>query len=175
MTATTEQMQALVPEMQRMSAYRRLSKLRLMLEHEFSKPSKPQVRPRTRRQRHRGRKYLQEVMPQGWWTQGPLEDHASSRVFAKTWKDWNFHSKAFSCGANPDASAALDTAGISDQTIVLANLPPRERELSRQVYLALCLLVSGVAMTKLQSVESHMHWLRSVEASSEDQQHGQAR
>eukprot|EP00971_Amphidinium_carterae_P272971 5417711-Amphidinium_carterae.1 len=59
------------------------------------------------------------------------------------------------CGAHPDAGAALDAAGIQDQEIVLANLPANERELSQQIYLALCLQASGVALTKLQNVESH--------------------
>eukprot|EP00971_Amphidinium_carterae_P292813 5813338-Amphidinium_carterae.1 len=48
------------------------------------------------------------------------------------WKDWSFQFKAFLCGANSDAGAALDAAGIQDQETV-----------------------SGVAMTKLQNVESH--------------------
>eukprot|EP00971_Amphidinium_carterae_P066361 1314227-Amphidinium_carterae.2 len=28
------------------------------------------------------------------------------------WKDWSFQFKAFLCGANPDAGAALDAAGV---------------------------------------------------------------
>eukprot|EP00971_Amphidinium_carterae_P182163 3615149-Amphidinium_carterae.1 len=49
----------------------------------------------------------------------------------------------------------LDTAGIPDQPVVMADISPPEQEFSRQVYLALCLQVSGVAMTKLQNVEAH--------------------
>eukprot|EP00971_Amphidinium_carterae_P119013 2357692-Amphidinium_carterae.1 len=37
----------------------------------------------------------------------------------------------------------------------MADLPPLEQTRSRQVYLALCLQGSGVAMTKLQNVEAH--------------------
>eukprot|EP00971_Amphidinium_carterae_P009851 194261-Amphidinium_carterae.1 len=37
----------------------------------------------------------------------------------------------------------------------MAGLPPLEQKLYRQVYLVLCLQVSGVAMTKLQNVEAH--------------------
>eukprot|EP00971_Amphidinium_carterae_P028817 567233-Amphidinium_carterae.1 len=48
-----------------------------------------------------------------------------------------------------------DAAGIQDLEIVLANLPVNEQEISHQIYLALCLQVSGVALTKLQNVESH--------------------
>eukprot|EP00971_Amphidinium_carterae_P270558 5368479-Amphidinium_carterae.1 len=55
------------------------------------------------------------------------------------WNDWRFQFKAFLSGAYPDASAALDTAGIRDQPIAMADLPPLAQELSRQEYLALCL------------------------------------
>eukprot|EP00971_Amphidinium_carterae_P073783 1458932-Amphidinium_carterae.1 len=63
--------------------------------------------------------------------------------------------KACLGGANPDAGAALDTAGIRDQPIAMADLPPIEQKQFRQVYVALCLQVSGVAMTKLQNMEVH--------------------
>eukprot|EP00971_Amphidinium_carterae_P064102 1269227-Amphidinium_carterae.1 len=46
------------------------------------------------------------------------------------WKDWSFKFKTFLCGANPDAGAAWDAAGIQDQPIVLASLPANEQKIS---------------------------------------------
>eukprot|EP00971_Amphidinium_carterae_P118551 2348660-Amphidinium_carterae.1 len=94
------------------------------------------------------------------------------------WKDWSFQFKAFLCGANPDVGLALDAAGIQDQPIVLGNLPPLEQELLRQVYLVLCLQVSGVAMTEASERRVAQRATETISyqpsTSSENEQRGEA-
>eukprot|EP00971_Amphidinium_carterae_P108474 2147851-Amphidinium_carterae.1 len=65
MTATAEQMQTLMQEMQRMRARLQTAE-HAAAEAGARVQQTEQVRPRTRRRQHRGSKWLQEVMPQGW-------------------------------------------------------------------------------------------------------------
>eukprot|EP00971_Amphidinium_carterae_P176158 3491823-Amphidinium_carterae.1 len=51
------------------------------------------------------------------WTQWALGRPREFKSVREDWKDWSFQFKAFLCGANPDAGAALDAAGIQDQPV----------------------------------------------------------
>eukprot|EP00971_Amphidinium_carterae_P038278 752321-Amphidinium_carterae.1 len=144
MAATTEQMRELVQEMQRMSARLQAAEqaagdagTRVQQTEQTASAAADQAAAAQRQQVAAGGHATRLVDTRSL---GRPREFKSVR---EDWKDWNFQFKAFLCGANPDAGVALDTAGISDQTRVLANLPPIEQELSRQVYLALCLQVSG--------------------------------
>eukprot|EP00971_Amphidinium_carterae_P068783 1362003-Amphidinium_carterae.1 len=75
MTGTAEQIQALMQEMQRMSARLQTAEQAAAdAGRGSSKLNKPQVRPRTEQEQQRGSKWLQEVTQQAWWTPGLLED-----------------------------------------------------------------------------------------------------
>eukprot|EP00971_Amphidinium_carterae_P250318 4969096-Amphidinium_carterae.1 len=137
--ATAEQVRELVDELQRMPA-------RVVAAEQAASAAATQAAAAQR----------QEVAQGGHATR--LVDTRALGRPREFKSDWSFRFKAFLCGANPDEGAALDAAGIQDQPIALANLPMIEQEISRQIYLALSLQVSGVAVTistKLQNVESH--------------------
>eukprot|EP00971_Amphidinium_carterae_P001068 21169-Amphidinium_carterae.1 len=56
------------------------------------------------------------------------------KTVREDWEDWSFQFKTFLSGANPDAGIALDTAGLNDQPIMMANLPLIEQKFSFRTY-----------------------------------------
>eukprot|EP00971_Amphidinium_carterae_P229103 4544521-Amphidinium_carterae.1 len=125
--ATQEQIQQLVEELQRMSA-------RAIAAEQAASAAVTQAAAAQRQQGAQGGGHVTRLVDTR-----ALGKPREFKSVQEDWKDWSFQFKAFLCGANPDAGAALDAAGIQDQEIVLASLPTNEQIISHQIYLALCL------------------------------------
>eukprot|EP00971_Amphidinium_carterae_P242638 4817721-Amphidinium_carterae.1 len=114
MAATTEQVREVVEDLQRMCA-------RVVAAEQAASAAATQAAAAQKQQVAQGGHATRLVDTRAL---GKPREFKSVR---EDWKDLSFQFKKFLCGANPDAGAALDAAGMQDQPIVLASLPANEQ------------------------------------------------